>query len=138
MLKLNVMIQKNNVIIIIMLFLLTNCKWTLAQENNIYTVVDEMPSFVGGQIALSNYISVNLRYPDEAKKNQKEGIVYASFIVEKDGSITNVSIVKGIGYGCDEEVVRVLSAMPKWLPGKQKGNPVRVKLNLPVNFSLKN
>jgi len=121
-----------------MLFLLTNCKWTLAQENNIYTVVDEMPSFVGGQIALSNYISVNLRYPDEAKKNQKEGIVYASFIVEKDGSITNVSIVKGIGYGCDEEVVRVLSAMPKWLPGKQKGNPVRVKLNLPVNFSLKN
>ncbi len=132
------MIQKNNVIIIIMLFLLTNCKWTLAQENNIYTVVDEMPSFVGGQIALSNYISVNLRYPDEAKKNQKEGIVYASFIVEKDGSITNVSIVKGIGYGCDEEVVRVLSAMPKWLPGKQKGNPVRVKLNLPVNFSLKN
>jgi protein TonB len=96
--------------------------------------VDEMPDFADG---ISQYISNNLQYPRMAVENGTAGIVYLSFVVEKDGSVTNIKVLKGIGDGCEQEAMRVLKAMPKWKPGKSHGEPQRVLFNLPVRFRLK-
>lgn len=99
---------------------------------------EEMPEFEGGVAGLMRYVGSNISYPEQAKIVGKEGTVYVSFIVSEVGMVEGVKVMKGIGYGCDEEVVRVLSKMPKWKKaGKNAGHPVKVRFNIPVKFSLK-
>lgn len=99
--------------------------------------VQEMPIFPGGDKALVKYLH-GIRYPRPAIDEGIKGTVYVSFVVDKEGKIVNAKVVKGIGWGCDEEAIRVVKAMPLWKPGKQNGNPVPVQFNLPVNFNLRN
>ena len=104
------------------------------REEIVFTVVENQPEFPGGLIALTNYLQQNVKYPPEAQKAGIKGRVYVSFIVEKDGSLTDIQLMKGLGYGCNEEAIRVVNAMPKWQPGTQSGRPVRVRYNLPIEF----
>ncbi|MBP7496929.1 MAG: energy transducer TonB [Bacteroidales bacterium] len=106
-------------------------------ETDIYLAVEEMPSFPGGEFARIRFIQQNVKYPFAAVKNHIEGKVIISFIIEKDGSVSNIKLSNSIGGGCDEEALRVVRLMPKWIPGRQKGNPVRVQFNMPVNFRLR-
>ena len=99
-------------------------------------IAEEQPSFPGGYSAMMNFLKKNIVYPQLAIEVGITGIVYIEFIIEKDGAISNILVLKEIGGGCDEEAVRVVQMMPKWNPGKQNGFPVRVKLTLPVKFSL--
>ena len=96
----------------------------------------EEPKFKGGLEALYKYLSGNIHYPVDAKKNNIQGKVFLSFVVDNDGSITNVRVVRGIGSGCDEEALRVIKSSPKWVPGKIYGIPVRVQYAVPISFSL--
>lgn len=98
--------------------------------------VQEMPGFSGGDNARIQYLRENLKYPLLARETGISGNVYFTFVVEKDGSISNIELLKGIGGGCDEEAYRVISNMPKWNPGKQRGHPVRVKLTMHIEFTL--
>jgi protein TonB len=106
----------------------------MAEE--IFTFVEEYPEFPGGDKALKEYIVNNIRYPEVARQSGISGIVYVQFVVEKDGSISDVKVLRGIGGGCDEEAMRVVKSMPKWKPGKQRGQPVRVYFTLPIEFKL--
>ena len=106
------------------------------QEAEIFTVVESMPEFPGGQGKLMQYLAKNIEYPQIARESGIQGRVFVTFVVEKDGSVTDVRVLRGIGGGCDEEAVRVVKSMPKWVPGKQRGKPVRVQFNLPVKFTL--
>ena len=106
-------------------------------EEEIFLVVEEDAEFPGGLEALSKYLSENIKYPQLAKENNIEGRVFVSFVVEKDGRVGNIKILRDIGGGCGAEAVRVVKSMPRWKPGKQRGKPVRSQFNLPVNFSLK-
>ena len=105
-------------------------------KNGVYQIVEEMPQYPGGENALMDYVSKNVVYPKEAQEKGISGRVFVSFIVEKDGSVSNVKVMRGIGGGCDEEAVRVISGLPKWKPGKQEGKPVRVSYQMPINFKL--
>jgi protein TonB len=102
----------------------------------IFTVVEEMPSFPGGEEELFKYLA-KIKYPAIARENGISGRVYVTFVVDKDGKIKDVKKLRGIGGGCDEEAIRVVSAMPDWKPGRQNGRNVAVQYNLPVNFNLK-
>ncbi|HEX2866788.1 MAG TPA: M56 family metallopeptidase [Ignavibacteriales bacterium] len=106
------------------------------QDEKPYTVVDQMPAYPGGADALLRFISSNVVYPKAAKKAGTQGKVMISFIIEKDGSMSNIKVLNGIGDGCDEEAVRVTKLMGKWNPGMQKGKPVRVQMVLPFQFKL--
>jgi periplasmic protein TonB len=97
-------------------------------------IADEMPDFIGG---ISQYVAKNLVIPRIAVEELKSGTVYLTFVVERDGSVSNVKILKDIGLGCGDEAVRVITGMPKWKPGKNQGKPVRVQFNLPIRFSIK-
>ena len=109
----------------------------LEKDNDtVFQVVDEMPEYPGGVEAMMKYISENVKYPEEAKEKDIAGRVFISFVVEKDGSVSNVEVKRGIGGGCDDEAVRVVKAMPKWKPGKKDGKFVRVSYMLPINFKL--
>ena len=99
-------------------------------------IVETMPSFRGGQQKLFEFIGNNVVYPQEAKEAGIEGKVFVEFYIEKDGTVTDGKVLKGIGYGCDEEALRVIGLMPKWYPGKQRGKAVRVRYTLPINFKL--
>ena len=107
------------------------------EEPDFFRVVESMPSFPGGDVARIRFLKNNLQYPTMARETGIQGRVYITFIVEKDGSLTNIVISKSIGGGCDEEAIRIVKAMPKWIPGKQRGKPVRVQLALPVKFTLR-
>ncbi|MBR5633640.1 MAG: TonB family protein [Prevotella sp.] len=104
--------------------------------DSVMQIPEEMPSFPGGVMALMEFLQKNVKYPVEAQKKGVEGRVLVSFVVEKDGSLTEIKTVKSVDPLLDEEAVRVVSAMPKWEPGKQKGKPVRVKYNVPISFKL--
>ncbi|MFZ5553043.1 MAG: energy transducer TonB [Bacteroidota bacterium] len=106
-----------------------------ASEDSV-VVVDVAPEYPDGLNAMYGFIIKNINYPEDAKTNGIEGKVYVNFYIEKDGTVTNVVVEKGIGGGCDEEAVRVVSMMPKWNPGQANGNPVRVRYRLPVPFRL--
>jgi TonB family protein len=108
-----------------------------AEEENIFLIVETMPEFPGGEEAFNRYIADSLRYPAAAIESAIQGRVFVTFVVEKDGSVSNARIRRGIGGGCDEEALRVIRNMPKWAPGKQRGQPVRVQYNMPVMFKLK-
>jgi periplasmic protein TonB len=98
--------------------------------------VEEMPSFPGGAQALFSFLGKNLKYPEDAKAIGISGKVIITFVVETDGSITEVAVARSIGPLCDDEAVRVVKSMPNWIPGKQNNIPVRVRFNLPVKFIL--
>jgi protein TonB len=102
-----------------------------------FVVVEKMPEFPGGINALREFLATNIDFPAAAASTGIQGTVYVYFIVEKDGSISNIKTVRGIGGGCDEEAERVISMLPKWKPGEQRGKPVRVSFNIPVIFKLK-
>ena len=110
---------------------------TAATEADVYEVVENMPEFPnGGMTALKKYLSDNIRYPEAAHKAGIQGRVTVQFVVGKDGSIGNVSILRGVNADLDAEAIRVISSMPKWKPGTQKGEPVKVKYTVPVMFRL--
>ena len=106
------------------------------QEQEIFQIVEEMPSYPGGEQKLMEYVAKNIKYPQIARETGIQGRVFVGFVVEPDGSVSNVKVLRGIGGGCDEEAVRVVKSMPKWKPGKQRGKAVRVSYMLPVNFKL--
>lgn len=106
------------------------------QDPDVYTVVEKMPEYPGGEEARIKFLVTNIKYPPKARKEGIKGTVFVTFIIEKDGKITNVKALKGIGGGCDEEAVRVISMMPNWKPGMQRGEAVRVQFNMPIKFHL--
>jgi TonB family protein len=105
-------------------------------DEEVFVFVEELPEFPGGSEARLKFLQENLNYPQQAKEKGIQGTVYVKFVVEKDGSISDAKIIRGIGAGCDEEVLRVVKLMPKWKPGKQRGKAVRVYFNMPVKFTL--
>ena len=105
-------------------------------EQEIFQIVEEMPAFPGGEVKLMEHIAKNIKYPQIARESGIQGRVFVGFVVEPDGSISNVKLLRGIGGGCDEEAMRVIKGLPKWKPGKQRGKAVRVSYQIPVNFKL--
>ena len=113
-------------------------KTVISQKNEkVFDVVEQMPEYPGGMQALFEFLKENIKYPEDAQKQKVEGRVLAKFVVETDGSISNIEVVKHAFPSLDAEAVRVIQAMPKWSPGKQKGQAVRVKFVVPINFNLK-
>lgn len=104
-------------------------------EEQIFTIAEEMPSFPGGDAALMKYLGKNTKYPAIAKDAGIQGTVYVTFVLNEDGSVTDVKVLRSIGGGCDEEAIRVVKSMPKWQPGKQNGKNVKVQYNLPIRFT---
>lgn len=104
--------------------------------NQIFLVVEETAAPTGGMPAFYEFVGKKLKYPAQARRMGIEGKVFVEFVIERDGSITDVKAIKGIGAGCDEEAVRVLQSAPKWKPGKQRGKPVRQRMVLPIAFKL--
>jgi TonB family protein len=111
---------------------------TVSQQNpsKVFDVVEHMPSYPGGMGALMQYLSSNIKYPKEAEEKGAQGRVITSFIVEKDGSISDIKIKISVHPALDAEAIRIVKKMPKWIPGKQGGEPVRVKYTLPITFRL--
>ena len=124
---------------LMMLVLLFSFMTSTAQtkkNNMVYDVVEVMPQYPGGQIAMMKYIMENIKYPKQIMEEGIQGRVTVSFIVEKDGRVSNVRLLRSVQPALDKEAVRVVKSMPKWTPGKQNGKPVRVRFNLPVMFKL--
>ena len=107
-----------------------------SESDKVFEVVDEMPSFPGGQSALFDFMAKNIKYPEVAEDNGIQGRVLVTFIVKKDGSLSDVRVAKSVDPSLDKEAVRVVKSMPKWIPGIEKGQYVNVKFTLPVTFRL--
>lgn len=107
-----------------------------APKEEVFTRVEQMPQFGSGEKELLEYLSKNIKYPAIARENSISGTVVVQFVVDRDGSIKQPEVVRGIGGGCDEEALRVVKGMPKWSAGKQQGKPVKVKFTLPIRFRL--
>lgn len=124
----------------LMMLVLLFCSMTSTAQTKkndmVFDVVEVMPQFPGGQIAMLKYIMENMKYPEQAMKEGIQGRVAVRFIVEKDGSISDVKPILSVHPLLNKEAVRVVESMPKWTPGKQNGKPVRVRYNLPVMFKL--
>ncbi len=105
-------------------------------KKEVFTIVEEMPAFPGGEAERNKFLAENIQYPQQATENGIQGTVYVSFVVDSKGNVTDVKILRGIGGGCDEEALRVVRMMPKWHPGKQNGKNVRVLFNMPIYFKL--
>ena len=106
------------------------------EETKVFDVVEQMPSFPGGDAELMKFLSTHIKYPVVAEENGIQGRVIATFVVERDGSISDVKVIKSVDPSLDKEAIRVLKSMPKWIPGKQNGSAVRVKYTVPVTFKL--
>ncbi len=119
-------------------------------DNQVFMIVEEMPRFAGCENIkdedkatecfnreIGKFLGKNIQYPQRAKEANVEGIVYVQFTVDQNGNVKDVKIIRGIGFGCDEEAVRVVNKLPKFSPGKQRGRPVQVQYTLPINFKLK-
>lgn len=102
--------------------------------DQVYNLVEEMPEYPGGAAAMMDYIKRNTNFPEEAKAAGIQGKVVANFVIDEEGKIIEVNIVRSLGYGCDEEALRLINSMPKWTPGKQKDKPVKVRMVVPINF----
>lgn len=107
-----------------------------AEQNKVFDVVEQQPQYPGGMGALNQWLASNIKYPVMAAENGIEGRVVVQFVVERDGSVSGVHVVRGVDPSLDKEATRVVSAMPKWIPGKQNGSAVRVKYTVPVTFRL--
>ena len=105
-------------------------------EGEVFEIVEQNPSFPGGMDALTKWLSKNLKYPASAQENNIQGRVLVQFVVNKDGSIVDPKVIRSVDPALDKEALRVVSAMPKWQPGKQRGKTVRVRFTLPVTFRL--
>lgn len=106
-------------------------------KSDIFTVVEEMPEFPGGQDEMLKFISKNIKYPDQAKDKDIQGTVYLKFIVEKNGKLSHIETIRrNLGSGLNEEAIRIVQIMPAWKPGRQNGNAVRVEYILPIRFAL--
>lgn len=121
---------------LLLLFFLPQPVSAQEEDDSVFTAVEEHPQFPGGEKARKRYLQENITYPKSARKEGAQGTVYITFIIEKDGSITNVEILRGIHDDIDQEAIRVVKAMPKWIPGTQRGEPVRVQFNMPIRFLL--
>ena len=108
----------------------------VVEETKIFTVVEQMPMFPGGDAALMSYLANNIHYPTVAAENGVQGRVVVGFVVERDGSITDVNVLRSVDPSLDREAMRVVKSMPRWTPGKQNGSAVRVKYQVPVAFRL--
>lgn len=106
------------------------------ETDEIFTIAETNPTPPGGMEAFLGYLAKNIVYPEQARRMGMEGKVFVEFVVDKNGNLTDIRALKGIGGGCDEEAVRVLKAAPAWSPGKQRGRPVKVKMVVPVFFKL--
>ncbi len=106
------------------------------EDNVVFQVVETMPLFPGGESAMMKFMGENIKYPVIAQENGIQGRVICQFVVNKDGSIVDVEVVRSVDASLDKEAIRMIKSMPKWSPGKQRGKPVRVKYTLPVNFKL--
>ena len=106
------------------------------EVEEIFTIVEDQPTPDGGMAAFYQFVQKNLKYPAQARRMGIEGKVFVQFVVDKNGTLTEVQAVKGIGAGCDEEAVRVIEGAPKWKPGKQRGRSVKVRMILPITFKL--
>lgn len=109
---------------------------TVSDKEKVYQVVEQQPSFPGGREELFKYLAYNVRYPIDAAKNKIEGRVLVTFVVEHDGSISNVNVANSVYPSLDKESIRVVSGMPKWIPGKANGKTIRVKYTIPITFRL--
>ncbi len=114
---------------------------TLADEEEeddtqVFFIVEDMPEFPGGDLALRKFIANSIKYPVIAQENGIEGKVYVTFVVDKDGSVSDAKIARGVDPSIDKEALRVVSNLPRWKPGKQRGKPVRVSYTVPINFVL--
>ena len=105
-------------------------------DDKVYEVCEQMPTYEGGDVALLKYLTDSVKYPELAKKHGVQGRVIIGFIVEKDGSLTNVKVLRAVDRALDAEALRVVMGMPKWIPGRQNEQRVRVKYNVPVSFRL--
>lgn len=114
----------------------TDINESIVKEDETFNFVEQLPEFPGGPAAMTKFINDNMRYPEEAKLHKVAGTVVIQFVVTKEGKITNVTLTRGIGYGCDEEALRVIQSMPDWKPGKYKNKEVPVNFTLPVKFKL--
>lgn len=106
------------------------------ETDEIFTIVEDMPTFPGGEEALFKFLGKEIKYPQMAVDAGISGTVYVNFVVDKDGKVKNAKIARGIHAACDKEALRVVNSMPKWKPGKQRGKPVKVSYNLPIRFTL--
>ncbi len=106
------------------------------EETQVFFIVEDMPEFPGGELALRKYIGNAIKYPVIAQENGIQGKVYVTFVVGKDGSISNATIARGVDPSLDKEALRVVNTLPKWKPGKQRGKPVNVSYTVPINFVL--
>lgn len=105
-------------------------------QNKVYTIVEQPAEFPGGFAAMMKWVSQNMKYPSQARRMGTEGNVFVQFVIDQQGQISEAKVVKGIGAGCDEEAVRVISKMPAWKPGKQNGKAVKSRFVLPLKFVL--
>lgn len=106
-------------------------------SDEIFLIVEEQPTPIGGIKSFYEHINNTIKYPNRARRMKVEGRVFVQFVVERDGSLTQIEVIRGIGESCDEEAIRVVASAPNWKPGKQRGKPVRVKMVLPVSFKLR-
>jgi protein TonB len=102
----------------------------------IFVIVEDAPMPIGGMAAFYKYVNENIKYPKQALILKLEGRVFIQFVVGKEGSLTDVTVIRGIGGGCDQEAMRVVKGAPRWKPGKQRGKPVKVKMVLPITFKI--
>ena len=121
---------------LVLFFSFTTSTAQTKKNDMVFDVVEVMPQYPGGQIAMLKYIMENIKYPEQAMKEGIQGRVTVRFIVEKDGSISDVKPILSVHPLLNKEAVRVVESMPKWTPGKQNGKPVRVRFNVPVMFKL--
>ena len=123
---------------LVQLNLLSQTPTQQSDSSQVFTVVEEMPEFQGGNDSLKTYIEKNIQYPAKAKSEGRQGVCYAQIIVEKDGSTSNIKLIRSIPNGNDlnNEAIRVVGSLPKWKPGKQNGKFVRVSYIIPVRFKL--
>jgi TonB family protein len=135
--------MKNALLLIVLISILTSNSYSQtappvqsSDNDKVFTVVENMPQFPGGEEALMQFLAKNIKYPQDARKNNITGRVYVTFVVDKDGKVKDIRILRGIGGGCDEEVLRVMHMMPDWKAGSQDGSNVSVQYNLPVHFTL--
>ncbi|MDR2928830.1 MAG: energy transducer TonB [Cytophagaceae bacterium] len=106
------------------------------QDTEVFVIVEEMPEFPGGDEALTRYLASSMKYPVIAQENGIQGRVYVQFVINQNGEVTNAVVVRGVDSSLDREALRVVQAMPKWKPGKQRNRPVRVSYTVPINFVL--
>jgi len=117
---------------------LKSTQYFYKSRDTAFTKADVVPEFPGGMEAFLKFLVKVMRYPAAARERGVQGRVLVSFVVERDGSLTDIKVARGIGSGCDEEAVRVMKLSPKWIPGSQNGNPVRVAYTMPLSYALSN